>query len=112
MSPDSPRPSKIRAAWRVMSALGVLLGAAAILLTAVKWSRTDDAIRAVQQSRVEACQQSNERHDNTVRVLDERIRQLPSAQRKRAEAGRAATVALIEALSPKRDCTKFVEPPD
>ena len=42
MSPDSPKPSTTRRAWRAMSAFGCLLGAASILLTAVKWTGTDD----------------------------------------------------------------------
>jgi hypothetical protein len=41
MSPDSLKPSATRRAWRTLSALGCVLGAASILLTAVKWTDTD-----------------------------------------------------------------------
>jgi hypothetical protein len=41
MSPDSAERTRQRRAWRVMSAFGCILGASAILLTAVKWTGTD-----------------------------------------------------------------------
>lgn len=47
MSPDSPKPSTTRRAWRALSALGCVLGAASILLTAVKWTGTDDQVDAI-----------------------------------------------------------------
>lgn len=50
MSPDSPVQSRSRRAWRAMSAFGCILGAASILLTAVKWTNTDD--RQDRQTRV------------------------------------------------------------
>lgn len=40
--PDSPEPSHARRAWRLMAALGCVLGATSILITAVKWTGTDN----------------------------------------------------------------------
>ena len=56
---------------------------------------------------VRSCREQNRRHDNTIRKLDGLIADLPPGRRReRAKAGRASTVALIEALAPKRQCVK------
>lgn len=111
MSPDSPIPSRQRRAWRVMSCAGCVLGAASILLTAQLWSRTNDALHEIQRSRIDVCRQTNQRHDDTIRVLDARIAVLRDGQRTRAEANRSATIALIQALAPKRNCVATLTPP-
>jgi hypothetical protein len=67
----------------------------------------------IQRERAEAirvnCQEQNVRHDLTIRKLDELIDRLPPGRRKRrAVSNRDGTVALIEALAPKRDCERLV----
>lgn len=94
-----------------MSAAGCLLASFSIFLGAVLWSRTNDALQQVQQSRVDLCRQANERHDAVLRVLDQRIRELHGPARVRAEASRAGSVALLEAIAPKRDCQAALTPP-
>jgi hypothetical protein len=64
--------------------------------------------RDIQDQRLLSCRQANERHDTTLRVLDERIAGLPPGGRARAEASKAFTIALIEAIAPRRDCTNLV----
>lgn len=65
-------------------------------------------IHQLQAERVEsilrACRDTNQRHDRTIRSLDELIQRLPSAKRTRAVQSRAGTVLLINALAPHRDC--------
>jgi hypothetical protein len=94
----------MRRAWRVTSALALLLSAASIYLSAALF-------REVQGSRIELCQEGNVRHDRAIEKLDELIAELPpGSRRRRAERSRARTVALIEALVPKRNCEEAVEP--
>jgi hypothetical protein len=51
------------------------------------------------------------RHDNVIATLDRLIReQPPGARKRRAVRNRAQTVALLEALAPKRDCEHLVRP--
>lgn len=73
----------------------------------------DDAKHAVEQvqaSRIELCRQANRRHDNVIAELDKQIARLPPGRRARAEAGRDGTVALLEAISPRRKCVKALGP--
>lgn len=58
------------------------------------------------------CDQTNERHDNTVKELDARLAlaklKLPPAQQKRVAESRDFTVALIDALAPTHpDCAAY-----
>jgi hypothetical protein len=66
----------------------------------------------IQQQRATAtrvnCQEQNVRHDAAITELDRLIRRLPLPQRARAVRGRDGTVALINALAPKRDCEALV----
>jgi hypothetical protein len=64
----------------------------------------------IQQQRAEAvnCREQNARHDAAITELDRLIRLLPLSRRARAVQGRDGTVALIEALAPKRDCSALV----
>jgi hypothetical protein len=55
-----------------------------------------------------SCLQANERHDRAITVFDAQIARLSAEQRANARASREFTVALIEALSPKRDCRALV----
>jgi hypothetical protein len=62
------------------------------------------AVSGIQASRRELCVQQNRRHDATIAQLDRGIARLPAHQRRRANANKAFTVDLINALSPVRDC--------
>jgi len=68
-------------------------------------------IADIQQSRILVCELQNERHDNSIRTLDELIAKLPPKQRAQARAQRNANVVLISALVPKQPCRALVEPP-
>jgi len=67
-------------------------------------------IAEIQESRMELCLATNERHDATIRTLDELIRKLPADRRARARENRTSTVALLEAIAPRRDCKALVRP--
>lgn len=58
---------------------------------------------------VRQCQDQNERHAETISILDAQIQRLPPDRRARAEASRSATVLLIDALAPLRDCDKLAD---
>lgn len=55
------------------------------------------------------CEDTNRRHDATVRQLRRLVDELPPGPRKvRAVQGMAGSVAVIQALAPKRDCRALV----
>lgn len=55
------------------------------------------------------CEEQNRRHDATVRQLHRLVAELPPGPRKvRAVQGMAGSVALIQALAPRRDCSALV----
>lgn len=95
----------MRRAWRVTSALALLLSALAVFLSAVLFSRIQDERAA---ATLQNCLAVNDRQDVTKARLDELITALPPRRRVRAEAGQRGTVLLIEALAPKRDCEALV----
>lgn len=68
------------------------------------------AIEGVQRSRIDVCKDANSRHDAALAELDLQIRHLPPAERARARARRAGTVAFIETLAPRHDCEKELQP--
>ena len=104
--PALPRADGLRFLRRVVFLLCLAVVALSLLLALAFVSITEsrrDALRIT-------CRQQNERHDETIRVLDERIAQLPDSQQVRAAQSRQYTVALIEALSPKfPDCDARAE---
>lgn len=53
------------------------------------------------------CVDQNNRHDKTVRTLDELLKKSGVSPARRA-ASRQTTVLLINALAPKQDCDKLV----
>lgn len=56
------------------------------------------------------CEDSNARHDRTVAQLERLVEAIRDpVRRARAVQGMAGTVALIDALAPKRDCRALVE---
>lgn len=71
--------------------------------------QANHAVRRVQASRLEQCQEANHRHDGAFRVLNESLRQLPPAERARAELQRKQTVAFIQALAPRRNCRRALK---
>jgi hypothetical protein len=100
---------------------GIMVGVVGILVVALtivaillfikvdaQVGRVDAGLRAQKAERarntLSNCLQTNMRHDATIAALDRQIRSLPPAQQAGAQIRRAATVELIEALSPKRDC--------
>jgi hypothetical protein len=69
-----------------------------------------DAIQAERaRATLEACRAQNRRHDNTVARVNERYRTLPPVERREAREGRDYTIALVDALAPKRKCKVLVE---
>ena len=56
-----------------------------------------------------SCEDSNARHDGTIKQLDKIIAELPRGERRtRARQNHDGTVLLIDALVPKRDCDAVV----
>lgn len=92
-----------------MAAFAVLISCLSVVVV-IALFRSDDAIREIQQSRLDFCRQQNARHDGTVRVLDRQIQHFPPRARMRAIRQRAGTVALIDALAPKRNCVRAIPP--
>jgi Flp pilus assembly protein TadB len=98
----------------------LLLGAATFYLRGQDAARADEAKRlaaAIQASRLESvarsCRQDNDRHDATMHELDKRLAELLThaspARRAQILSSRASTIALINALAPKRDCSRAVD---
>lgn len=61
------------------------------------------------------CRDQNFRHDDTIERIDHRIAVLPpGSERDRAVVSRDFTVALVDALAPRRDCLavlrKYTQP--
>jgi hypothetical protein len=108
-------PSRVRRFYVAhRSAVGfTFLFVCFIASLAITKADSDAQDRAIQASRVEVakdnCRSQNERHDNTVRQLDNRIAELSGRERARADRNRDFTVSLIEALAPKRNCKALVE---
>lgn len=90
-------------AWATVAAVVLFAGS---LYVAVSSNR--NLATAIQQSRQEItvtrCLDLNARHDATIAKLDQEIGALPPVERKQAKTNRAGTVALIDALAPKRNC--------
>jgi hypothetical protein len=94
----------VRRSWRIAVCAALLLAAGAFLFEAKLYSD-------IQQSRIDVCREGNVRHDDVIATLDRLIReQPPGARKRRAVRNRAQTVALLEALAPKRDCEHLVRP--
>lgn len=100
MSPVYPRARP----WRLLLLATALVASAALVMSPILYLRTVDALHQAHENRVDVCRDVNARHDAAIRKLDDLIAELPKAQRRRAAAGRKYTVALIEALTPRRDC--------
>jgi hypothetical protein len=104
--------------YTIFAAVPLLVAVVVVLSIWALQGRANDReqIAAIQQERVtnirDACEQQNLRHDETIATLDKLLaRRLEGASdetRAQAEQSRAATVLLIEALAPKRDCEQVV----
>jgi hypothetical protein len=91
----------------VLVAMVALPAGAWVIATTTNANR--DLIRAIQAERarniLQNCLDTNARHDATIRQLHRLVDRLPAGPRKvRAVQGMAGSVALIDALAPRRDC--------
>lgn len=85
--------------------------------TAVALALGGLAIRLIQTSRYDAtkrsCLEQNERHDGTIKTLDEQLKvavALRPKQAKEIQQSRSFTVLLIDALAPRRpSCVKYAD---
>lgn len=91
--------------------MGGALSVAGVYLIGIS-SQTDE----IQESRREnirvSCDQQNQRHDNTIRALDQVLEEAIQSEPERAkriEASRERTILLINALVPKRNCDRLVD---
>jgi hypothetical protein len=99
---------RIRGQWLVYLCCFIAIG--------YTWVAAHDAVDKIQGERArnvqDNCEQVNQRHDNTIvaldGVLDQARKTAGPAQRKQIQQSRAATVLLIDALAPKRDCNALV----
>ena len=115
--PESKKDSRRIRRIAIIAAVAVAVGfAAAGFAFYLNAGRTDDVAQLAQQIQDEraantlrACRDVNQRHDDTIRALDELLKRAGrSASREQVERSRASTVLLIDALAPKRDCKRLV----
>lgn len=102
---EPPRADGLRVIRMVLGVLVVAVVALAVLVavafSSINGARTETVVRS--------CQDSNARHDNTIRRLDQRAARLKAehpGQAAQIERSRVFTVSLIDQLSPKTDCTR------
>lgn len=93
----------------------LLVAALGLILIGVIGLKAINTANDVQEAREDAirttCQETNERHDNTIEALDDaldRAEHLHPAQAEQIERSRTFTVLLINALVPKQDCEQRV----
>jgi hypothetical protein len=91
----------------VMAAMVALPAGAWVIGTQTAENR--DLIQAIQAERtrnvLQNCVDTNRRHDLTIRRLHQLVNELPPGPRKvRAVQGMAGSIALIDALAPRRQC--------
>ena len=112
MSPNGrPRVSGLRIMQIVLALVGVGVIAMGVLV-GVLFGRVHAQFAAINNERARnvlvACRETNRRHDATIAELDRLLRiRTPHptpAERRQIAQSRAATVLLIDALTPKRDC--------
>jgi hypothetical protein len=119
----SDQPESKRSRRRVTYVALLAGGAVAVAFAAAGaalWfnsNRTTDVAEVTAQIQAEravnirrSCEETNARHDGTIAELHSLVAAIPDpARRARAQDGMAGTIALIEALVPKRDCEALVE---
>lgn len=97
----------------VLGAIGVSVICLSILV-GVLFGRVHDQFVALNQERSRniyaGCEETNVRHDQTIRRLHLLVEEMPPGPRRvRAVQAMAGSVALIDALAPKRDCRALVK---
>lgn len=101
--------SAARHVTRVVTAIFAIAIVLNSVSAVVSLENNQDRIHEIQAERVDSilrsCRDENQRHDATIRRLDDLIHRLPPAKRTRAVQSRAGTVLLINALAPRRDCS-------
>lgn len=112
MSALGPRANGLRTIRIVLAAIGIGM-VALTWATVLLWFSNDARVQQINDERarnvVRSCEETNQRHDATIRQLRDLVASIPDpARRDRAEQGMASTVALIDALAPKRDCGALV----
>lgn len=78
-----------------------------------QFEKLDELVKTINDERVVniegGCEAQNRRHDQAVVTLDRLIAEIPPENQSRAVETRNFTVALIDALVPKRDCDAVVD---
>lgn len=100
----SPVVGPNRSGWRLLVLATALVASVSLVMSPILYLRTTDAFHQLRENRLELCRDANERHDRTIDTLDREIRRLPAGQRAEANRNRKSTVALLEAIAPRRDC--------
>jgi cell division protein FtsN len=104
----------------LLVALAVIVGiiaATGVVLAILAYGKINPTIQAIQAERARNvranCLDTNDRHDRTIATLDRRlqvaVRRAPPAQARQIRASREFSVALINALAPRRDCERLVK---
>lgn len=112
MNGNGPRAGGLRLIRFVLVALcisAVAQSAATILL----WQSNGARVAQINNERaanvLRSCREVNQRHDNTIRALDELLKRADrQATPEQIERSRASTTLLIDALAPKRSCDLLV----
>ena len=91
--------------------VGLILALGSVTYTSTKALSTTAVI---QQSRIDACRDINQRHKASVKVLDQLLAQNAPAhptneQKAKMRKSRAQTVVFINALVPLRNCEEVVK---
>lgn len=112
MSALGPRANGLRTIRIVLAAIGIGM-VALTCATVLLWFSNDARVRQINDERARnvtrSCEETNERHDATIRQLRNLVAGIPDrGRRERAEQGMASTVALINSLAPHRDCVALV----
>jgi hypothetical protein len=100
-----------------LAAIVGVIAVAGVVLAILAYGKINPTIQAIQAERARNvranCLDTNGRHDRTIATLDRRlqvaVRRAPPAQARQIRASREFTVALINALAPRRDCERLVK---
>lgn len=116
MSPLKPVTIQTRRGLVAVCLLALVALPLAAWIAGSRVNNTSEFAREIQRQRVESirmsCEDTNRRHDRTIATLDallvKRVKTAGRRERVKLKASRASTVALIEALAPKRDCAELI----
>lgn len=107
--PDERRKDYKRKPWR-----REILAVALLVLTisVLGWLKVGGVAQDIQDSRLEVCEDTNDRHDSSDRtlneILDAAAARHPERQRQ-IDQSRVTTALLINALVPVRDCEEAIK---